>query len=98
MDLKLNNKVAIVLAASKGLGKAIASALSAEGAKVIIGSRDEIELTKTADEIYKLTGNKVIAMPVDVADSAQVIDFIQKAADSFGRIDILLNNAGRPGV
>lgn len=45
MDLKLNNKVAIVLAASKGLGRAIALALSAEGAKVIIGSRDESELS-----------------------------------------------------
>ena len=46
MDLKLNNKVAVVLAASKGLGRAIAAALSAEGAKVIIGSRDETELAK----------------------------------------------------
>jgi 3-oxoacyl-[acyl-carrier protein] reductase len=96
MDLKLNNKVAIVLAASKGLGKAIATALSAEGAKVIIGSRDEAELNKTATEIKKLTGNDVIAIPVDVSDAAQVTSFIQKAAESFGRIDILLNNGGGP--
>ncbi len=96
MDLKLNNKVAIVLAASKGIGKAIAIALSAEGAKVIIGSRDEVELNKTAAEIAKLTGNEVIAIPVDVADGGQIKDFIQKAADSFGRIDILLNNSGGP--
>ncbi|MDB5017227.1 MAG: 3-oxoacyl-ACP reductase [Mucilaginibacter sp.] len=96
MDLKLNNKVAIVLAASKGLGKAIALALSAEGAKVIIGARDETELTKTALEIQTLTGNEVIAMPVDVADGNQITNFIRKAADAFGRIDILLNNAGGP--
>jgi 3-oxoacyl-[acyl-carrier protein] reductase len=96
MDLKLTNKVAIVLAASKGLGKAIATTLSAEGAKVIIGSRDENELNKTAQEINALTGNEVIAIPVDVADSAQVKNLIQKVADTFGRIDILLNNGGGP--
>lgn len=96
MDLKLTNKVAIVLAASKGLGKAIATALSAEGAKVIIGSRNEAELKKTANEIQKLTGNEVIAIPVDVSDGDQINNFIQKAASRFGRIDILLNNAGGP--
>jgi 3-oxoacyl-[acyl-carrier protein] reductase len=96
MDLKLTNKVAIVLAASKGLGKAVAMALSGEGAKVIIGSRNEVELNKTALEIQKLTGNQVLAMPVDVSDGEQVKNFIQKAADSFGRIDILLNNGGGP--
>ena len=96
MDLKLTNKVAIVLAASKGLGKATATALSAEGAKVIIGSRDEVALNNTAAEIQMLTGNPVVAIPVDVSDGAQVTSFIQKAADSFGRIDILLNNGGGP--
>ncbi|MCO5937190.1 SDR family oxidoreductase [Mucilaginibacter sp. RB4R14] len=96
MDLKLTNKVAIVLAASKGLGKAIAMALSAEGAKVIIGSRDEVALNKTAAEIREATGNEVVAIPVDVASAAQVTEFISKAADAFGRIDILLNNAGGP--
>jgi len=55
MDLKLTNKIAIVLAASKGLGKAIATTLSAEGAKVIIGSRDKNELDKTATEIHNIT-------------------------------------------
>ncbi|MDB5128594.1 SDR family oxidoreductase [Mucilaginibacter sp.] len=96
MDLKLNNKVAIVLAASKGLGKAIAMALSAEGAKVIIGSRDEEALNKTAAEIKQFTGNDVVAITVDVSDAAQVTAFIDKAAAAFGRIDILLNNAGGP--
>jgi 3-oxoacyl-[acyl-carrier protein] reductase len=96
MDLKLSDKVAVVLAASKGLGKAIASSLSAEGAKVVIGSRDKEVLNKTADEIQKLTGNPVIAILVDVSDSNQIGNFIQKAADRFGRIDILVNNAGGP--
>jgi 3-oxoacyl-[acyl-carrier protein] reductase len=96
MDLQLTNKVAIVLAASKGLGKAIATALSAEGAKVIIGSRDEMELNKTAEEIRALTGNEVIAITVDVSDGNMVKSFIEKAAGTFGRIDILLNNGGGP--
>jgi 3-oxoacyl-[acyl-carrier protein] reductase len=96
MDLKLTNKVAIVLAASKGLGKAIATALSAEGAKVIIGSRDETELNKTKKEIQQLTGNEVIAIPVDVSNGDQIKALIQKTVETFGRIDILLNNGGGP--
>jgi 3-oxoacyl-[acyl-carrier protein] reductase len=96
MDLKLNNKIAVVLAASKGLGRAIATTLSAEGAKVIIGSRNEVELTNTATEIKQQTGNEVIAIPVDVTDAQQIENFIQKAATAFGGIDILVNNAGGP--
>ncbi len=96
MNLNLTNKVAIVLAASKGLGKAIATSLSAEGAKVIIGSRDESELAKTAAEIHGITGGEVIALPVDVSDGEAVNEFIEQAAAKFGRIDILLNNAGGP--
>jgi 3-oxoacyl-[acyl-carrier protein] reductase len=96
MDLKLNDKVAIVLAASKGLGKAIAIALSAEGAKVIIGSRDEAALNRTADDIRNITGNEVIAIAVDVSNGEQVETLIQNTAERFGRIDILLNNGGGP--
>jgi len=96
MDLKLTNKVAIVLAASKGLGKSIALALSAEGAKVVIGSRNEEELKKAADEITAATGNAVTAIAVDVSDAGQVKNFIEKAASIYGHIDILLNNGGGP--
>ena len=96
MDLNLKNKVAIVLAASKGLGKAIALSLATEGARVIIGSRDEELLAETADEIFALTGNRVIALPVDVSDVDQIETFIQKAAETYGGLDILVNNAGGP--
>lgn len=96
MDLHLTNKVAIVLAASKGLGKAIATTLSAEGAKVIIGSRDKDELGKTATEIHNATGNPVTAITIDVSKSESIGDFIKEAAAVYGRIDILLNNAGGP--
>lgn len=96
MDLQLTGKVAIVLAASKGLGRAIATTLSAEGASVIIGSRDEGEINKTASAITAITNNKVTALPVDVSDAAQLKEFIEKAGAIFGRIDILVNNAGGP--
>ena len=96
MDLNLTNKVAVVLAASKGLGKAIATSLSAEGAKVIIGSRDKVELDKTAEEIKNITGNEVAAIPVDVSNGDEIKSFIETAAARFGQIDILLNNAGGP--
>lgn len=96
MDLKLTGKVAVVLAASKGLGKAIALSLSQEGAKVVIGSRNADELNKAAQEISSATGNDVVAIPVDVSDAQQLTNFIIKAGAAFGRIDILLNNAGGP--
>ncbi|HVW13489.1 MAG TPA: SDR family oxidoreductase [Mucilaginibacter sp.] len=96
MDLKLKNKVALVLAASKGLGRASALALSAEGAKVAICSRNEDELKKTAAEIHRQTGNPVIAIAADVSDAEQVRNLIQKTVEAFGGIDILVNNSGGP--
>jgi len=94
MDLHLNNKVALVLTASKGLGKAIKTSLSAEGAKVIIGSRNAAELEKTAAEITLQTGNPVTAMTVDISIAKQLADVIEKAGNMYGQIDILINNAG----
>jgi len=96
MDLKLTNKVAIVLAASKGLGRAVATTLSSEGAKVIIGSRDKAELEKTAAEIQQQTGNEVVAMPIDMSKGEDIAAFIKTVGEKFGHIDILLNNAGGP--
>lgn len=96
MDLKLKDKVAIVLAASKGLGKASALALSAEGAKVVISSRNQSDLNKTAAEISRLTGNPVMAIAANVSDAGQITALIKKTAETFGRIDILVNNGGGP--
>lgn len=96
MDLKIKDKVAIVLAASKGLGKASALALSAEGVKVVISSRNADELNKTAEEIRQQTENEVIAIAADVSDAEQMKALIKKTGDTFGRIDILLNNGGGP--
>jgi 3-oxoacyl-[acyl-carrier protein] reductase len=96
MDLQLKGRTALVLAASKGLGKACAAALVAEGADVIIGARNAATLEETATTLRALGKGRVMAVPVDVTDAAQVADSISAAATTFGKIDILVNNAGGP--
>jgi 3-oxoacyl-[acyl-carrier protein] reductase len=96
MDLGLRNKSALVLAASKGLGKACALALAREGASVAIGSRNRERLEKTAAEIRTETGATVYALPVDVTDPSQIAATFAEAAKHLGRVDILVNNAGGP--
>ncbi len=96
MDLQLKGKVAIVLAASKGLGKATAQALAAEGADVVIGARNRQQLEKTAEEIRSVSKSRVLAIPVDVSKKEEAEKFIQQVIVEFGRIDILVNNAGGP--
>jgi 3-oxoacyl-[acyl-carrier protein] reductase len=96
MDLQLKSKSAIVLAASKGLGKATAQALAAEGADVVIGARNRQQLEKTAEEIRSVSKSRVLAIQVDVSKKEEAEKFIQQVIDEFGRIDILVNNAGGP--
>jgi 3-oxoacyl-[acyl-carrier protein] reductase len=100
MELGLAGRRAIVTGGSKGLGKAIAAELLAEGAQVVLCSRHEGELEETAAELRK-DGGTVIALVCDVTDPDQVAEFIQAAASALGDggIDILVNNAGgaRPG-
>jgi 3-oxoacyl-[acyl-carrier protein] reductase len=98
MDLGLSGRRAIVTGGSKGLGQAIAAELLAEGAEVVICSRNEAELEATAAELRK-PGGTVIAFCCDVTDPSQVAAFIKESASAMGGIDILVNNAGgaRPG-
>ncbi|HEV3250722.1 MAG TPA: SDR family oxidoreductase [Puia sp.] len=96
MDLQLSGKTALVLAASKGLGRASAMALAAEGADVVIGARNKEQLDKTADEIRAASKVNVHAVTVDVRDTGGVENFVAIAAEKFGKIDILVNNAGGP--
>jgi len=92
MDLGLRGQVAVVAAASRGLGKAIAQGFAGEGARVAICARDEVVLRAAAAEI----GRDVLAVPADVTRAEDVERFIRAVADRFGRIDILVNNAGGP--
>lgn len=96
MDLKLNNKVAIVLAASKGLGKAIATALANEGATVIISSRSKEQLDNAAAEIKKATRRKVTCIAADVSKPEDIATLFHQTITKFNRIDILVNNTGGP--
>jgi len=96
MDLQLTGKTALVLAASKGLGKACALALAAEGADVIIGAREKTALDAAAKEIAALGKGSVRAIPADVTDAGQVRALVHAAAAGSGKIDILVNNAGGP--
>jgi 3-oxoacyl-[acyl-carrier protein] reductase len=92
MDLGLKDRVAIVAAASAGLGKAVAQGLAAEGARLAICSRDEARVQAAAREI----GGDVLARVVDVVDETQVKRFVQSVLDKYGRVDICVTNAGGP--
>jgi 3-oxoacyl-[acyl-carrier protein] reductase len=96
MNFGISGKSALVLAASKGLGRASALALAGEGVRVMIGSRDPVQLEKTAAELREETQADIRCLPVDVTDPAQCRAICDAAASAFGRVDILVNNAGGP--
>lgn len=95
MDLKVDGKVALVTASSKGLGRAAAMALAREGAKVALCARSD-QLETTADDIRQETGAQVLAVRADLSKPDDVERLIKKTLDHFGRIDILIINAGGP--
>jgi len=96
MDLGLKGKVAFVAGGSQGLGKAVATQLCREGAKVAVCALDDPELPKGVEEIRAATGGEVIGIPADVTDAEQARQFIRKGMEHFGTVDILVNNAGGP--
>jgi 3-oxoacyl-[acyl-carrier protein] reductase len=96
MDLGLKDKVALVAAASRGLGRAVAEELAAEGASLLVCSRSEEKINQTAKEIAEATGAKILAVAADVSNADEVARLAQFAIEGFGRIDILVTNAGGP--
>jgi 3-oxoacyl-[acyl-carrier protein] reductase len=96
MDLGLNGRVAIVAAASKGLGRAVAEELAREGAHIAICARSGGPLGETAAQIQKSTGREVFHQALDVADSAAVASFVAAVDARFGRLDICVTNSGGP--
>lgn len=96
MDLGLRGRVALVTAASRGLGRAIAEELSAEGASLVICARNVEQLEKARAGISARTNTPVMALQADVSNPRDVTMIIQKALDEFQRIDILVTNAGGP--
>jgi 3-oxoacyl-[acyl-carrier protein] reductase len=96
MDLGLRGKVALVAAASKGLGRATAEELAREGASVIICARGDDALNKARDEIAAATSSDIIAVAGDVSKPDDVQRIVHAGFDRFGRVDILVTNAGGP--
>ena len=95
MDLGLKDQVVLVTAASRGLGKAAAMTMAEEGAKISICARGE-ELETTAEEIRSQTGSEVLAIRADLTKASDVKAAAGGTLDRFGRIDILIVNAGGP--
>jgi len=98
MDLGLKDRVAIVAASSRGLGKACALELAREGAKLAICARDADNLTATAAEIRAATKAIVLPIAVDLTDPAQIQHLANETLARFGRIDVLVTNNGGPAA
>ncbi len=96
MNLGLQGKVAIVAAASQGLGKAIALELSKEGARVAICSRDEGRVKTAASDISEDTDSEVMAVQADVTRYEDIKAFVQKVVEAYGGVDVVVTNAGGP--
>ncbi len=92
--LSLENKVAVVTGASRGIGRAIAEVLAKAGADVVCGDRLEKQAEETAAQVAAMSGRRTSGCLVDVADYKSSQDFIACALENFGRVDILVNNAG----
>jgi 3-oxoacyl-[acyl-carrier protein] reductase len=95
MDLDLSGKVALVTAASRGLGKAAALALAQEGARISICARGE-SVHPSGDKIRAATGVDVLTTQADLTDAGDINRMVRGTLDQFGRIDILVINAGGP--
>ncbi len=93
MQKLLENKIVVVTGAGRGIGKAIAVRLAGEGATIAACGRTLANVEGTAAEIVK-AGGKASAFAVDVANSAQVAETCDKVLKEFGRVDVLVNNAG----
>lgn len=98
MDLQLTGKRALVTGGSRGIGKAIARALAQEGVRVLLSSRDAATGTAAADELSRETGGEVHAFVADTRDDRQVDALVVHAIELLGGLDIVVNNAARPGA
>ncbi|WP_100373019.1 SDR family oxidoreductase [Bacillus sp. FJAT-45037] len=96
MELGLKDKSVIVLASSKGLGKASALEFAKEGANVMLASRNLEELTVAASEVEKETGIKLNVQVCDVTKPEDIKNLVKTTADLYGTVDVLVNNAGGP--
>ncbi|MGO4124505.1 SDR family oxidoreductase [Inquilinus sp. YAF38] len=93
MSTNIEGKVVVITGASSGLGEATARLLSEQGATVVLGARRADRLKVLADELT-WRGGKALAVATDVADRAQVQGLVDAAVQGYGRVDVIINNAG----
>lgn len=92
--MKLKDRVAIVTGASRGIGRAVAEALSSEGAAVVVGFHEGIDSAQGVVQLINARGGLATAVRVDVAVRDEVTKLLAATLDGFGRVDVLVNNAG----
>jgi NADP-dependent 3-hydroxy acid dehydrogenase YdfG len=93
MKRHFENKVVLVTGASRGIGRDVALAFAREGARLILAARSADQLAQVQEEVRAL-GADALSVPTDVTSSAAVKSLVDTAMDRFGRIDVLVNNAG----
>jgi len=93
VTVDLTGKIAIITGASRGIGKSIACALAAQNATVILVARSKKDIQSLAQQITS-TGGKAQAIPLDISQEKEVIDFFNDIVKRYGKLDILINNAG----
>ncbi|TCP54394.1 3-oxoacyl-[acyl-carrier protein] reductase [Tumebacillus sp. BK434] len=96
MDVGLHKKVVLVMAASKGLGKAVAAEFAREGAQVMIAARSEASLLQAAAEIREATGGEIECCVADASNRADIDSLMERTIARFGGLDVLVTNAGGP--
>jgi len=94
MQISLQDKVAIVTGASRGIGRAIAESLAGAGAAVVVNHRSSGEQAAEVVTAIEIAGGRALAVQADVAEIADVQRLVENAIERFGRLDILVNNAG----
>lgn len=90
---RMDGQVAVVTGAGKGIGAGIARALAEAGAKLVLAARTEADLERVAAEIADI-GSEALVVPTDVTDMAQLAQLVERCMAHYGRIDVLVNNAG----
>ena len=93
MELDLKDRVAIVTGGSLGIGKAVAKELAAEGVNVVICARRPELLEEAASSLKEETGGNIVPVSADTTNTDQVMHLVDKTLSSFGKVDILVNNA-----
>ena len=97
MGSRLAEKVCLITGAGSGIGRATAIAFAGEGARVVVADLDLASASETVGEIKRGAG-EAVAEKVDVTDEKETAELAARVVDRFGRIDVLFNNAGIPGV